>query len=48
MGDDYEHRRMIYLIFLHGVILSSFFFSHPLFFSWHLILRYLCMSLYVT
>lgn len=48
MGDDYEHQRMICLIFLPGIILLPFFFSHPLFPSWHLILRYLCISLYVT
>lgn len=31
MGDDYEHRRMICLIFYMGLFYQAFFF-HPLFF----------------
>lgn len=47
MGDDYERQRMICLIFLPwGLFYQAFFFPPP--FSWPLILRYLCISLYVT
>lgn len=49
MDDDYEHQRMICLIFFYlGLFYQFFFFFFTSLFHGILILRYICISFYVT